>query len=124
MKKTASIFSLLCGMAMVVVWGILFKTGQVVELRTSPFQALFLLGAELLTAVALILGGFGLLTGKRWGIRADLAALGMLLYCALFSIGVFGQAGNTPAVGFFSAITVLAAVFSSKFILETTKGGV
>lgn len=124
MKKTASIFSLLCGMAMVVVWGILFTTGQVVELRTSPFQALFLLGAELLTAVALILGGFGLLTGKRWGIRADLAALGMLLYCALFSIGVFGQAGNMPAAGFFSAITVLAAVFSSKFILETTNGGV
>ena len=62
-----------------------------------------------------------LLTGKSWGIRADLAALGMLLYCALFSIGVFGQAGNIPAAGFFVAIIALAAVFSVLFILEFEK---
>lgn len=123
MKKAASIFSLFCGITMLVVWGILLATGKVVELRTSPFQAIFLLGAELVTAVSLILGGFGLLTGTLWGLRADLAALGMLLYCAVFSIGFFGQAGNAPAAGFFSVLVALAAVFSTRFILESTKGG-
>ncbi len=123
MKKAASIFSLFCGAAMLVVWGILLATGQVVELQSSPFETAFLLGAEFLTAAALILGGMGLLTGKGWGLRADLAALGMLLYCAVYSIGVFGQAGNAPAAGFFIAITTLAAVFSSNFILDATKGG-
>lgn len=124
MIKTASIFSLFCGIAMLVVWGILLGTGQVVELRTIPFEEGFLLGAEFLTAVSLILGAFGLLTGKSWGLRADLAALGMLLYCTVYSTGVFGQAGNTPAAIFFSAIAALAFVFSARFILGSVKGGI
>lgn len=79
---------------MLVVWGILLASGQVVELRTSPFETVFLLAAEFLTAISLLLGRFGLLTGKNWGLRTDLTALGMLLYCTVFSIGVFGQPGN------------------------------
>jgi len=118
MKKAASIYSLFCGAAMLAVWGILLATGQVVELRSSPFETVFLLGAEFLTATALIVGGMGLLTGKGWGLRADLAALGMLLYCAVYSIGVFGQTGNAPAAGFFCVITALAALFSATFIRE------
>lgn len=122
MRKAVSIFSLFCGISMLAVWGILLATGQVVELRTSPLEAAFLLGAEFLTAVALILGGSGLLARKTWGLRMDLAALGMLLYCAVYSTGVFGQAGNTPAAGFFIVIAALAALFSANFVLETLKG--
>ena len=123
MIKTASIFSFFCGIAMLAVWGILLATGQFPELRSKPFEARFLLGAEFLTAVSLILGGFGLVTGKSWGLRADLAALGMLLYCAIFSTGTFGQAGNLPATVFFVVISTLAFVFSARFVLESAKGG-
>ena len=122
MIKTTSIFSLFCGIAMLVVWGILLTTGQFIELRTSPFEAVFLLVAEFLTAVSLILGGFGLLTGKSWGLRTDLTALGMLLYCTVYSTGIFGQAGNAPAAGFFVVVAALAATFSTTFILESAKG--
>jgi hypothetical protein len=124
MEKTASIFSIFCGIAMLVVWGILLATGKVNELRTSPYEAGFLLGAEFLTAFSLILGGVGLLTRKSWGLRADLLALGMLLYCTVYSIGVFRQAGNAPATGFFVVVATLAATFSAIFILESTKGGI
>ncbi len=124
MVKTASIFSLFCGIGMLVVWGILLATGQVVELRTSPFQAAFLLSAEFLTAASLILGGFGLLGRKSWGVRAILAALGMLLYCAVFSIGFFGQEGQTPAVIFFTVVAILAATLSTIFIFNSTKGDI
>ena len=123
MKKAASIFSVFCGVAMLVVWGILLSTDKVVELRTEPFRTTFLLGAEFLTAIALLVGGFGLLTERNWGLRADLAALGMLLYCTVFSIGVFGQQGNLPATSFFILMATLAAVFSTMFILESAKGG-
>ena len=123
MIKTAAIFSLFCGIAMLVVWGTLLATGQVVELRSSPFQVAFLLGAEFLTAVTLILGGFGLLTGKNWGLRTDLTALGMLIYCTVYSTGVFGQAGNAPAAVFFVVVAALAATLSAIFIFETAKGG-
>lgn len=123
MKKAASIFSVFCGVAMLVVWGTLLSTGQIVELQTEPFGTIFLLGAEFLTAIALLIGGFGLLTDRNWGLRADLAALGMLLYCTVFSIGVFGQQGNLPATSFFIVIATLAAVFSTLFVLESAKGG-
>lgn len=124
MKKAASIFSLFCGVAMLAVWGRLLATGQVVELQTSPFATAFLLGAEFLTVVTLILGGVGLLTDRSWGLRTTLAALGMLLYCTVYSTGVFGQAGNVPAAGFFVVVAALAATFSAIFILESTKGGI
>lgn len=123
MKKAAPIFSLFCGISMFVVWGILLTTGQVVELQIIPFETMFLLGAEFLTAISLTVSGLGLLTGKNWGLRANLAALGMLLYCTVFSIGVFGQQGNIPATSFFVVIAMLAAVFSTLFILESAKGG-
>ncbi|MGE5124589.1 MAG: hypothetical protein ACM3H7_08725 [Acidobacteriaceae bacterium] len=123
MKKASSIFSLFCGFAMLAVWVILLATGQVVELRTTPIEASFLLVAEFLTAIILILGGTGVLTRKPWGLRTEMVALGLLLYCAVYSIGVFGQGGNAPAAGFFVVITLLAAMFSSTFIIESTKGG-
>jgi hypothetical protein len=47
----------------------------------------------------------------------------MLLYCTVFSIGVFGQQGNIPATSFFVVIAALAAIFSTMFILESAKGG-
>lgn len=121
-RKAASIFSLFCGVSMIAVWGVLLATGQIVELHTQPFGTIFLLGAEFLTALSLLIGGYGLLTGKNWGLRADQAALGMLLYCTVFSIGVFGQQGNIPATSFFILMATLAAVFSTMFILESVKG--
>ena len=118
MTKAASIFSMFCGIAMLVTWGILLGAGQVTELKTSPFEAIALLVAEILTAIALIAAGYGLLRKRSWGLRADLAALGMLLYCAVYSIGAVGQQGVAPAI-FFTVITALAALFSGKFILSS-----
>ncbi len=124
MKKAASIFSLFCGVSMLAVWAILLAAGKVSELRTSPFEAAFLLGAEFLTAVSLILSGVGLLARKSWGVKANLAALGMLFYCTVYSTGIFGQAGNAPAAGFFAVIAALAGLLSIKFIYASKKGDI
>ena len=82
MRKAVPVFSLFCGISMLAVWGTLLATGQVVELQTSPLAAAFLLGAEFLTALSLILGGYGLLARKSWGLRMDLAALGWTFFGA------------------------------------------
>ena len=124
MKKAASIFSLFCGVSMLAVWGILLATGQVAGFHSRPFEVIFLLGAEFLTAVSLLLGGIGLLTHRNWGLKAELAALGMLLYCTIYSTGVFGQTGNTPAAGFFAVVVLLAAYFSMRFIFKFTEGDI
>ncbi len=121
MEKAASIFSLFCGIAMLAVWSILLATGQVPELQTQPLETIFLLVAEFLTAISLLMGGFALISRKKWGLRMDLAALGMLLYCVIFSIGVFGQQNNLPATIFFVVITILAAIFSTYFVREAAK---
>ncbi len=122
MNKAASIFSLFCGAAMYVTWGTMLATGQVPELKTETFETLFLLAAEFLTAASLLVGGFGLLTKKSWGSRMDLAALGMLLYCTIFSTGALG-ADSTPAAIFFGTIATLAFVFSAHSVFESVKGG-
>ncbi len=124
MKTGAAVFSLFCGMSMLIVWGILLVSKNFTELQSKPFEAIFLLVAEFLTATSLLLVGIGLLTHQSWGLRADLAGLGMLLYCAVYSTGVFGQAGNGPAAGFFAVVAILAAVFSLGFVFKKKEGGV
>jgi hypothetical protein len=122
MVKIISFFSLFCGTGMLLVWILLLLGDQVPELTTSPFQTIFLLAAEVITAISLLIGGYGLLTRRHWGLHADLAALGMLTYCAIFSIGVFGQQDNIPAMTFFAVISMLAIVFTSKFVFHPTTG--
>jgi hypothetical protein len=122
MRKAAAIFSLFCGLAMLMTWGILLGTGRVPELETTPLEAGFLLAAEFLTAFSLLLGGFGLLSGRSWGFNMDLAALGMLLYCTVYSVGVFSQGRNMPATGFFVVIALLAGLFSASFIVASREG--
>ncbi len=121
MTKASSIFSLFCGVAMLATWGVLLATGQVPELKTAPFETSFLLAAEFITAISLLLGGFGLLAGKNWGLTAEQIALGMLIYCTLFSTGAFSQVGNFPAAVFFAVIATLAAIFSVKFVYQSTR---
>ena len=116
MTKAATFFSFFCGFAMLGVWAVLLLSGQVTELTTAPIEASFLLAAEFATAAALLAGGYGLLRGRAWGARAEVAALGMLLYCAVYSIGVFGEQHNLPAAGFFVVIAVLALVFCGHFV--------
>lgn len=116
MIKAATLFSFFCGLAMLGVWAMLLLSGQVTELTTAPVEASFLLAAEFATATALLAGGYGLLRGRAWGARAEVAALGMLLYCTIYSIGVFGQQHNLPAAGFFVVVATLALVFCIYFV--------
>ncbi len=123
MRKAASIFSLVCGVMMLLVWGVLLSTGNAPELRTKPLEAVFLLAAEFLTAASLIVGGWGSLSHRSWSFTMQLVALGMLLYCAVFSVGVVGQQDNLPATGFFVVVATLTAIFSGNFIGESKKEG-
>ncbi len=105
MKKRFAAFALAMGILMILVWIVYIATGQV-DL-TSPLEAASLLAAETLTALTLIAGGVGILTGKAWGIPVHIASLGMMLYTAIYSIGVFAQAGVIPASVFFALLSVI-----------------
>lgn len=108
--KAAAIFSILMGASLLATWVVLFAVGQVPELSTSPFKTTLLLVAEVLTGLSLIVGGYGLLTRQVWGLKLQLVALGMLLYCTIFSCGELGQ-GNPPVVIFFGTVATLTFIF-------------
>ncbi len=108
--KAIALFSILMGLAQMATWVVLFSLGKVPEIVTQPFGTWMLLIAEFLTGLALVFGGYTLLAGRRWGLHLELAALGMLLYCTIFSTGVFGQQGNIPAAGFFASVALLSAL--------------
>lgn len=108
MKQRSGIFVLSMGILMVLVWIVYIAIGQL-DL-SSPFEAISLLAAEALTALALIAGGIAVLTHRRWGDTLLVASLGMMLYTAVNSIGVFAQAGVIPASVFFAVLTVSTVV--------------
>ncbi len=122
MTKAAMIFSFFCGIAMFGVWATLLLTGGVPEVATTPLVVIFLLAAEFTTAGSLLVAGYGLLSRRAWGLRAELAALGMLVYCTIYSIGVFGQQSNLPATAFFVVIAALALVFCGYFVRTASAG--
>ncbi len=111
MIKISGIFTLSMGILMIAVWIVYLALGKFPELKTVPFEATFLLIAESLTAIALLLGGAGILKKQKWGKKLNLTAMGMMLYTVINSIGVFGQDGIIPLVIFFIILTLLTIFF-------------
>jgi hypothetical protein len=110
LTRAISTFSILMGLSQMATWVVLFSLGNVPEIITRPFETWMLLVAEFLTGSVLVFGGYAFLTRRSWGLHLELAALGMLFYCTVFSTGVFGQQGNIPAAAFFAAVALLSAL--------------
>ncbi len=115
--KASAIFSVLMGGALLSTWVVLFALGRVPELYTSPFDTILLLVAEALTGLSLIAGGYGLLTRRAWGLKLQLVALGMLLYCTIFSCGALGKS-SLPVAIFFGTVAVLTFGFSLSLVRQ------
>ncbi len=109
MKSRSGAFALSMGILMVLAWIVYIAAGQA-DFQSAPFEAVSLLAAEALTALALIVGGIGLLARQPWAIGVHIASLGMMLYTAVNSIGVFAQTGVIPASIFFVVLTLTTAV--------------
>lgn len=105
MKARSAVFAFAMGMVMALVWIVLIATGRF-DFQTAPLESASLLAAEAITTLALIAGGIGALAGRTWATAVHVASLGMMLYTAVNSIGVFAQAGVIPASIFFAALTL------------------
>ncbi len=105
MKSRSGAFALSMGILMVLVWIVYIAIGQA-DFQSTPFEAISLLAAEALTALALIVGGIGLLVRQPWATAVHIASLGMMLYTSVNSIGVFAQAAVVPAIIFFVVLTL------------------
>jgi len=106
----AALYAILMGIGMIGQWVFSLAKKQVPELETEPIRILFHLAAEFITAIALLVGGVGLLTGSNWGWQAYLVSMGMLLYTVIVSPGYFAQRREWPMVGMFGVLLILALV--------------
>jgi hypothetical protein len=113
LRQFAAIYSLLIGICMLGMWAVFVSTGQVPELVTEPVRVSLHIIGEVATALALLVGGYGIWTNKKWGLQAYMLSMGMLLYTLIVSPGYYAQNGNLAMVGMFAAFFVIAIFFVS-----------
>ena len=118
LRKTIAIYSVIVGIAMLGIWIVQLLTGQAPELQTAPIEIALAIIADWLTAIMLLVSGFGLLSGRNWAYKLYLFALGMLVYSLLISSGYFGQLENTIFVVLFTVLFILCAVFVVSNVLQ------
>ena len=110
-RKIASLYSIVIGIAMIFMWSVFLVTNQVPELKTAPLKISYHLLAEFLTAILLLIGGFGLFTKKVWGFHLYLISLGMLLYTVIVSAGYYVNLGDMIMVSMFTVFQVFTIIF-------------
>ena len=120
MKKGAAIFSILMGLMMLGTWSYLFLFGQYPQVRTLPVETGYLLAAEFLTSAALISAGYGILSGRKWGMPLILIALGELIYNTVRFAGELGQAGSIVGLAFFTSVALFGITFAVYFLVSTS----
>jgi len=111
LKKIAAIYSIIIGVAMIGMWFSLIATNQVPEINSEPIRITYHLIGEFLTAIILLIGGFGLFTNRGWGFHVFLISMGMLLYTVIVSAGYYGQLGDMVMVGMFTIFQILTVLF-------------
>jgi hypothetical protein len=92
----ASIYAIIIGIAMLLMWFLLLLKREVPELNTKPTQIFFHLVAEFVTSVILVVGGIGLVMNQPWGVPIFFIAIGMAIYSTINAAGFYGQLKDWP----------------------------
>jgi len=113
----ASIYIIIIGIAMLSMWIFLLGKREVPELTTKPTQIYFHLVAELLTSIALIIGGIGLIMNQSWGVALFFISIGMAIYSTLNAAGFYGQLKDWPIFIILLVFTIISLIFAALIIL-------
>jgi len=106
-QKITSLYCIIIGISMMLLWIALLLSNQVPELVIAPVKILYHLIAEFLTAILLIISGIGLFLKRTWSFHLSLISLGMLLYTVIVSAGYYANLGDMIMVGMFSLFQIL-----------------
>lgn len=114
-------YGIIVGSLIILQWIFFLATGSVPELENARWEIGFHISAEVLLALALLIGGIAALKSMRWGEKVLLVALGMAIYSEINSPGYFAQRGEWPLVAMF-AVLLLCAVWSVVTLLKKAGG--
>jgi hypothetical protein len=112
----AAVFALIVGLSMIGQWAASYFAGQIPELVDEPIRIGFHIAAEMVTAVALLSAGVGLLLQQAWANPLYLIAVGMLFYTAIVSPGYFAQKGQWVWLIIFAVLIILGLI-SIRFVI-------
>lgn len=106
------------GLSMIGMWLLFYATGGIPEIQNRPVEIGMHITAEIVAALALITGGAGIYTGRRWGFQLYLISMGMLIYTLIVSPGYFAEKGEWGFVVMFTAFLIPALIFASLSLLR------
>ncbi|MFW9882682.1 MAG: hypothetical protein ACFFG0_57195 [Candidatus Thorarchaeota archaeon] len=113
----ASIYTIVIGITMLLMWFMLLMKKEVPELKTKPTQIFFHLAAEFLTSIILITGGIGLVMNQSWGVPMFFIAIGMAIYSTINAAGFYGQLKDWPMFITLIVFTFISLLITSLIIL-------
>lgn len=117
MKKTVSVISVIIGSGMIMLWIMLFLTGQIAELQTEPVRIIMHIAGEVLTAIMLIVSAIMWLINIEGSYKLMLFAHGMLTYTLIVSPGYYAQKGNIPMIIMF-CVLILITMFNTVYLFR------
>ena len=106
----SALFAIIVGVGMIGQWIISYASKQIPELKTEPIRIWFHIAGEMVTALTLLISGFGLLAQIPWAPPLYLISVGMLFYTAIVSPGYFAQSGQWILVLIFGIIITLGVI--------------
>jgi len=116
LRKTAAIYAIIVGLAMISIWIIILVTGQDPELQsqlqTEPIAIGLHITSEFITAALLLVGGLGLIANRGWAVKMYVLSMGFLMYSLVNASGLYGQRGNLAFISMFAVIFIFAVVFT------------
>jgi len=113
----ASIYTIIIGIAMLCMWIFLLGKREVPDLTTKPTQISFHLIAEFITAVMLLIGGFGLFANQPWGMAIFYISIGMVIYSTINAAGFYGQLKDWPMFIMLIVFTIISLLITTLIIL-------
>lgn len=108
-------YGIVVGFLMIGWWMYSFILGTVEGMQSAPWELVFRLAAEMMTALALIVGGARSLKSISGGRRLLLCALGMAIYSEIASAGYYAERGGWKPVGLFAIL--LAGALAAAVLL-------
>jgi len=115
MWRSATVFAFGAGGIILAVWlWRYFSGGLAAEFAANALLAWGQLAGEVLTAAALIVAGYGLVTNAGWARKFYLVATGMLLFAGVHGLGRYAGSGDTGVVILYLVVGVLAITFAMR----------
>ncbi len=111
LNRMTAVFLLAGAVCLVLIWVIFFLTGITTDFFSHfGFHNLFLMIAEMITAVMMAAAGTGILKKKLWAEGMKYLALGMLSYALILGTGQFLESGIYIVVILFLLVLSAALV--------------